>query len=321
MADRDLQALGLDAAQMNVINNAIQAARHAERIAAVEQAKLSFRAGVAGSKKPDTFNPNSTTIQAFFEAFEPFKLVMNLTGRLAVNTFLTYLDRKSHNQLLEKGLTTHDDWELFKQDAIKALSSPKASIQARFEIKRACQHRDETVSQFGQRLIDFGRVGYTDAEAIAKDSALKDALAGGVIRDELGIHLINNSDRPFQDLLAEAVQLDASFRARQALRANDKYEVTVMKTERVDSRVSGSGQQASTKSLMYNATVPEFSPTTNQQVICFKCFETGHYAPQCHNSTQAPRLPVPNEAYQTQPTYRHQEPLHCFYCGIPNHYS
>ena len=180
-----MDALDLTQEQREVIDTAIQAAVQAavvtaERTArqeAVEAAKLEFRAGVAGSRKPDMYNPSTTNITTYFEGFEPFRAIMSLNGYQAINTFLTYLDGASRTTLTENNLTTMNDWDEFKMHAITALSSPNAGVQARYELKRAAQRVDESVAEYGKRLIELGKVGYTTEEAVAKNSVLKDALS------------------------------------------------------------------------------------------------------------------------------------------------
>ena len=48
-------------------------------------------------------------------------------------------------------LTTEDNWNTFK-----ALSAPTVAVKARFDIKKATQFHNETVVQFGQRLLELG---------------------------------------------------------------------------------------------------------------------------------------------------------------------
>ena len=61
----------------------------------IEQAKLDFRAGVAGSRRPEQFDPATMHITTYFDNFEPFRAIMNLDGAKAVNTFLTYVNQKA----------------------------------------------------------------------------------------------------------------------------------------------------------------------------------------------------------------------------------
>ena len=290
--------------QRTSITRQLENDKKTAKLEAVEAAKLEFRAGVAGSRKPDQYVFGKANIKTFMEMFEPFRAVMCLDGKPAINAFMTYIDSKAQNSLIESGATRKNAWIEFKADAVKALSPPQAGVQARFEIKRAKQRQDETVAEFGQRLLDLARVGYTETETAAKHSALKDALSGGVRRDELAVHLINMSDGTFSDMLAEAIKRDASFLAREALRENDKYAVAVMNT-----KMKGVGGTVTN--------VASNDRAVNQSVVCFKCYQPGHYAPQCPISCNNINGRVGAEfdgISQAQ-----ADPYSCWYCGKIGH--
>ena len=129
----------------------------------------------------------------FFENFEPFRAIVRLDGAAAINTLLTYLHRKSLNTLAAQNIVTTTHWETFRKNAIEALSSPREAVKARYELKKAKQRADETVAQFGERLIELAKLSYKANEQEAMESIIKDALSGGVIRDEIAITLINMS--------------------------------------------------------------------------------------------------------------------------------
>ncbi|KAL5253942.1 hypothetical protein ACHWQZ_G013641 [Mnemiopsis leidyi] len=202
---------------------------------ATDQAKLDFRAGVAGSKRPEMFDPSTTHIAAYFDSFEPFKLIMRLDGSAAVNTFLTYLDQRSLNILIANNVVNRSNWNTFRNDAVAALSSPQEAVKARYELRKAKQGVDETMVQFGERLFALGRLGYKEGEEAAMDAILKDTLSGGVLRDEIAIVLINKKDGNFKDFLDEAIKLDEAYRARSALKDEGTVHVNVLKNEVVHS--------------------------------------------------------------------------------------
>jgi hypothetical protein len=58
--------------QRDAINRQIEVDTRAAKAEAVEAAKLEFRAGVAGSRKPDQFITGTTDIKTYMETFEPF---------------------------------------------------------------------------------------------------------------------------------------------------------------------------------------------------------------------------------------------------------
>ena len=90
----------------------------------IEQAKLDFRAGVAGSRRPEQFDPATMHITTYFDNFEPFRAIMNLDGAQAVNTFLTYVNQKALDTLVAQEIAYEKSWESFKKKAIEALKSP-----------------------------------------------------------------------------------------------------------------------------------------------------------------------------------------------------
>ena len=311
--------------QLNALNEDQKQAVRAYATTAVETAKLDFRAGVAGSRRPNTFDPSTTTIQAYFDMYEPFRYIMCMNGQQAVSTFLTYLDSKSLNLLVDKELTTEDDWDTFKAEVIKALSTPSVAVKARFEIKKATQFHDETVVQFGQRLLDLGKVGYDANQLAARDSVLKDALSAGVLRDDLSMILINLSDKSFQELLAEAVKLDSSYQARQAIKAHDKIEVSVMKTE-LDATEKFDQEYFQAPVMYTSRGRPQQNnwrdSRSNDSVQCYNCQKYGHFARSCHSRNNTF---IPNQTVQGSHGISYENssmrPVRCFICSQNGHYA
>ena len=302
---------GLTEEQRNTINAGLEAAKRAARAEAVDAAKLDFRAGVAGSRKPDSYDPLSTNITSYLEGFEPFRAIMALTGGQAINTFLTYLDGPSRTTLAEKELTQLEDWNEFKERAMAVLSPPKAGVQARYEIKKATQTPDESVAQFGKRLLELGKVGYRPEDANARDSSLKDALSGGVLRDEVGVQLINNSHETFQQCLEEAIKLDASYRAREALKGGDGVTVSILKTELQGPASQYTGNFGSSAPMYNVANAMDyggFQRPHTRDGVCHRCQVPGHWARECPNVSVTRSSPLAQSL-----------PYYCHYCGKAYH--
>lgn len=290
----------LDAAQRTAINEALEIVKHDTRIEAREQAKLDFRAGVAGSRKPDIFNPPSDTIQSFMENFEPFREVMCLNGRAAINSFMTYLKGTEKATIVENDIARLDDWDEFKEAVIRILSPPKAAVQARFELKKATQKFDEPLDKFGQRIINLAKIGYSPAEERERNAALRDTLIGGVVKDEIAIQLLNGADnKDFTELLRLGVELDASYRARKSLREGESV-VSVMKTE-LQSFPPGAIRFEDTEVSRANyMALPRPPQTSRVSVICHMCHQDGHIAIHCPQSQRTPSV-------------------RCFNCSQPGH--
>ena len=87
-----VEALGITEDQKTQVRNLIDNATRNAGAAAVEQAKVDFRAVVAGTRRPEVFDPAKISITAYFESFEPFRRVVGLKDANAVQSFQTYLD-------------------------------------------------------------------------------------------------------------------------------------------------------------------------------------------------------------------------------------
>ena len=207
-----MDALDLTPEQLNVINAEIQRVKDE----VVGEAKVDFRAGVAGCKKSTEYDPTTMNIVNYLTSWEHYKSIMNLRGGAAINTFLTYLDMQSRATIADKEINTGQEWDTFKEEAIAALSTPTVGVQARFQLKRAKQKAEETIIEFGRRLQELGRVGYRPDEEALKENILKDALTSGLWRDEIAIALINEPTWNYQRCLDHAITMEASYQAREA---------------------------------------------------------------------------------------------------------
>ena len=94
------------------------------------------------------------------------------------------------------------------------------------------QSYDETVLEFGTRLKDLARTafpGNSASEQATRDSILKDTLAAGVKREEIGVQLLRLHDSmSFSELYAEALALESSYEALSNIRRGQQPAVTAL---------------------------------------------------------------------------------------------
>ena len=67
--------------QKQNVEDFIRKVKREASASAVTEAKMEFRVGVAGSRRPDPFDPSSMNITTFFDTFEPYRMVTGLRPR------------------------------------------------------------------------------------------------------------------------------------------------------------------------------------------------------------------------------------------------
>ena len=315
----NVDALEITDQQKAQVRTLIDNAKRDASDAAVEQAKIEFRAGVAGTRRPEVFDPTKISITAFFECFKPFRRVVGLADSNAIQSFQTYLDPKSLAVVQELDSASEDNWSNFKTEVIKVLSSPREAVQARFELKKATQRADETVAQFGDRLRELGKLGYRTEEIVAMESAMKDALSGGVIRDEISVFLIGSSEEPFTKCLEEAVKLDCAYRARSTLKDEDNIAVSVLKNE----RMSSTSHSADSSYPSHFAQTSRPPPSDLQNMVHLnpysadQAFRPGSYS----GVNQAWGDQVQRPYNDRESRNRGRSTVICYGCHRPGHYA
>ena len=157
------------------------------------------------------------------------------------------------------------------------------------------------------------------------ESILKDALSGGVLRDEISILLIGK-EGTFAECLEEAVKLDSAYRARSTIKEGDKVSLSVLKSEIAPPELLSDNPVLQFQHVPAQANV-SFPPTnnatgsyyTNDQglqfgispilIVCYNCQRTGHIASRC--PLREPRHSAPRSSRNIN--------LSCHFCGIQSH--
>lgn len=173
------------------------------------------------------FDPNSVTIRRFVMMYETYTAALGLPERQKIDSFITYLDGKLQERLLNTTSLNSDSWEDYKNSLIKFLEdhSRRNAVTARFQIKRAKQKVTETVFEFADRLQELSMIGYPASSElnnhVIKENVLKDALASGVRDDDIAIELmVMIETSTYDQLLQEAVKLESSISTRSGFHPN-----------------------------------------------------------------------------------------------------
>lgn len=266
MMDAVLAGIQLTSEQRTAIKDA--AKKDSE--AAVREAKMEFNAQEAASRKLELFDPETATVQDFVASFEPFRSAMNLDGVPAMQTFLTYLRPCELLQVTDAKVLQNETWDNFADHVIQVLSSPRAAVFARVELRKATQLESETISQFGQRISRLARIGYSATEEEERTTALKDTLVSGVRREEIAVQLVKNINWDYKDLLKLAVDTEASFEVIAEIRRKSERSVAMV----------NSVTQPTPKSDRSSSIHGEVR-TLLRARICYICRKPNHLAKDC----------------------------------------
>lgn len=268
--------------------------------------EMQSRIVATGMKKPTAFTPATMSVRQFICGYEAYVNVIGFNEATTIEGFVTYLDPKSQERVLQSTDLDKSSWKAYKKDVLNLLedSSKYSELNARFNIRNIKQKVGETVHEFGQRLRDQGNIGFPgsdDHTIIWREAVLKDALAAGIAKDEVGIQIIRRiSSMTFNELLREAVTLDISYQAREQIRSRsaDIVENVGIAVLRTQTEAEGPRHQ-------------QYIDNRNDD-SCLQCGEWGHLRRDCWQFESAQRNE--NRGYNDPNTHQGRERHNDCYC-------
>ena len=143
-----------------------------------EEAKAALRSTIAGSKKPEAFDPTSETLAQFLKRWEPFSKAMVLSDASSIITLVTYLDKETQVTVGERRLDTLEKWDEFKTPLLIAVRAPAGRLKSRQLLLNTQQEIGKNTSAFVKRLKEnvlkvHGPQLSPEMEEIAKDILIK----------------------------------------------------------------------------------------------------------------------------------------------------
>ena len=190
---------------------------------------------VAGSRKPDIYNPETTEFTSFLSSFDNYRQILGIQGMMAIRTFFTYLKTEQKLWIEEAGHDNVKEWDTFIT-AVTQLFEKRVQQKrnlAKTKLKTAKQLPTEDILKFGDRLLKLSRKaypGYLPAQKLIRDHALKEALTTGIRKDEIAVPLIATADtKTFNELVSEAASLETSYQVRAESSDNSDVHVNILK--------------------------------------------------------------------------------------------
>ena len=113
--------------QKRILERILLESREAGR----DEARAALRSTVAGSRKPDAYDPTTETLAKCLKRWEPFSKAMGLSDESSIITLITYLDKDTQAIIEERNLGTHENWADFKKHLLEAAKAPASKYKAR----------------------------------------------------------------------------------------------------------------------------------------------------------------------------------------------
>ena len=224
---------------------------------AISEAKMQFKSATYSCRKPETYDP-SKGIKLYMESWDFYKRIMQLRDAEAIQTFMTYLSEESYQKCKVLKVTNERNWESFKAAVISALDKPRSKLAVRVKLRNLKQKRNETLSEFYDRMLQLAAEAFDESEQAAQDDTMKQVLCSGILSDELAVEIIGREDWNFAQALDHALKKDLSTSARKQMKNGSDAEFAILTSEfPPEQSYSNQQQDYEEADTMYNEIMSE----------------------------------------------------------------
>ena len=183
--------------QKEVLEEMLQAKKEEGR----EEAKAALRSTVAGSRKPEAFNPAVETLAQYLKRWKPYSKAMGLSDTSSIITLVTYLDTETQKTIEDKKLDSLQNWSEFEKQLLIAVEAPASRYKSRQMLLATQQEIGESTDTFIKRLREKVTEVHGTRLTPELDEIAKDFLIKGLRDRDLRKDIIKNSKWSFEEAI------------------------------------------------------------------------------------------------------------------------
>ena len=214
--------------QKEVLEEMLQAKKEEDR----EEAKAALRSTVAGSRKPEAFNPAVETLAQYLKRWKPFSKAIGLSDTSSIITLVTYLDTETQKTIEDKKLDSLQNWSKFEKQLLIAVEAPASRYKSRQMLLATQQEIGESTDTFIKRLREkaaevHGTRLTPELNEIAKDFLIKGLRDRGLRKD-----VIKNSKWSFDEAIEYVRDMAATDKVLDLKKSSTDVEVNIMQVKK-----------------------------------------------------------------------------------------
>ena len=271
--------------QKRILERMLLESREAGR----DEARAALRSTVAGSRKPDAYDPTTETLAKFLKRWEPFSKAMGLSDESSIITLITYLDKDTQAIIEERNLGTLENWAEFKRHLLEAAKAPASKYKARQLLLNTRQESGEDTVSFVKRLNNnVEEVHGAKLSEEMKETA-KDLLIKGLKNRDLRKDIIKNPAWSFREAMTYVRDMAATEEVLDLDKGSTEVEVNVMQVK---------NEYAQKQHMLKGDYWMERR--------CYSCGMTGHLRRDCYMNARGGSYNSQTYRYEGRPNDRYR---------------
>ena len=226
-------------------------------------------------KKPEKFVLGRDDIKRYIQRWDAYRRVVNIQDNSATRIFLTFLEDKALNKILDNMSSDEkDSWTTARPIIVKLLEPTYLPFEAKAKLVRAKQRHNESVEHFISRLLDLGNKAFKDDEKAIRDRLVLDTFLAGLKSQQMAMLLFSKFGQTMTlaQAQAEAKNLEIAVKAREITHGSDNEE----DGDEGKILAVGDGQSYARPQPIVGG-----EPEVKKDVKCFNCQKFGHYSSAC----------------------------------------